>query len=288
MPEGDVLRLTAERLSAALRGLPLVRAELRWPSAGAADLTGATALETIAYGKHLLTRFDDGRTLHTHLRMEGLWKVHRTGSRDASARNPAIRAVLATDAWTATGWHLGMLDLLRTHDEQRILNGLGPDVLGANFPTTGLPDAAARLVREPDRPLCAALLDQRTVAGIGTIWMAESLFRAAPVPVDEGRGTDRRGARRPAPHRSQAHGTQRRGGPSQGTGGRRDARARPGGEALPPVRHTDQRRLGEREALRATRVLVPDLPGPRREVEPREVELQQRRTAARRTAAGRN
>jgi endonuclease-8 len=176
VPEGDVLRLTAERLTAALRGLPLVRAELRWPSAGGADLTGATALETSAYGKHLLTRFDDGRTLHTHLRMDGYWRVHRTGSRDASARNPAIRAVLATDAWTATGWHLGMLDLLRTHDEQRILNGLGPDVLGADFPTTGLPAASARLVHEPDRPLCAALLDQRTVAGIGTIWMAESLF----------------------------------------------------------------------------------------------------------------
>ncbi|MEV0949138.1 DNA-formamidopyrimidine glycosylase family protein [Promicromonospora sp. NPDC050249] len=176
MPEGDVLRLTAARLTAALRGLPLVRAELRWPSAGGADLTGATALETSAYGKHLFTRFDDGRTLHTHLRMDGYWRVHRTGSRDASARNAAIRAVLATEAWTATGWHLGMLDLLRTHDEQRILNGLGPDVLGADFPTTGLPDASARLVREPDRPLCAALLDQRTVAGIGTIWMAESLF----------------------------------------------------------------------------------------------------------------
>jgi endonuclease-8 len=176
VPEGDVLRLTAARLTAALRGLPLVRAELRWPSVGAADLTGATVLETIAYGKHLLTRLDDGRTLHTHLRMDGHWRVHRTGSREASARNPAIRAVLATEAWTATGWHLGMLDLLRTHDEQRILAGLGPDVLGSDFPSTGLPEAVARLVREPDRPLCAALLDQRTVAGLGTIWMAESLF----------------------------------------------------------------------------------------------------------------
>jgi endonuclease-8 len=176
MPEGDVLRLTAERLDAALAGTVLTRAELRWPSAAAANLVGATVLGTAAYGKHLLTRFDDGRTLHTHLRMEGLWKIHRTGSRDASARSPAIRAVLATDAWTATGWHLGMLDLLRTHDEQRVLNGLGPDILGDDFPTTGLPDGAARLVHEPERPLCAALLDQRTVAGIGTIWMAESLF----------------------------------------------------------------------------------------------------------------
>jgi endonuclease-8 len=176
VPEGDVLRLTAARLTSALRGLPLVRAELRWPSVGAADLTGATALETSAYGKHLLTRFDDGRTLHTHLRMDGYWRIHRTGSRDASARNPAIRAVLATDAWTATGWHLGMLDLLRTHDEQRILNGLGPDVLGDDFPSTGLSESSTRLVRDPERPLCDVLLDQRTVAGLGTIWMAESLF----------------------------------------------------------------------------------------------------------------
>ena len=176
MPEGDVLRLTAERLSAALRGRPLVRAELRWPSAGGATLTGSTALETVAYGKHLLTRLDDGRTLHTHLRMEGLWKIHRTDSPEASARNHAIRAVLATDAWTATGWHLGMLDLLRTQDERRVLSALGPDVLGADFLATGLADGTARLGREPERSLCAALLDQRTVAGIGTIWMAESLF----------------------------------------------------------------------------------------------------------------
>jgi len=176
VPEGDVLRLTAERLTAALRGLPLVRAELRWPSAGAARLTGATALETAAYGKHLLTRLDDGRTLHTHLRMDGYWRIHRTGSREAAARHPAIRVVLATDAWTATGWHLGMLDLVRTHDEQRVLAGLGPDVLGPDFPRTGLPDAATRMVRDPARPLCAVLLDQRTVAGLGTIWMAESLF----------------------------------------------------------------------------------------------------------------
>ena len=176
MPEGDVLRLTAERLTAALRGLPLVRAELRWPSAGAANLTGATALETSAYGKHLLTRLDDGRTLHTHLRMDGYWRVHRTGSREATARHPAVRAVLATEAWTAIGWHLGMLDLVRTHDESRVLNGLGPDVLGDDFPTTGLADGVVRLAREADRPLCAALLDQRTVAGLGTIWMAESLF----------------------------------------------------------------------------------------------------------------
>ena len=175
MPEGDVLRLTAGRLGAALRGAPLVRAELRWPSAAGVDLVGATARETVAYGKHLLTRFDDGRTLHTHLRMDGYWRVHRTGAREANGRSPAVRAVLATETWTCLGWHLGMLDVLRTRDEPRLLGHLGPDVLGDDF-ADRLDEGAGRLVTDPDRPLCAALLDQRGVAGLGTIWTAESLF----------------------------------------------------------------------------------------------------------------
>lgn len=175
-----MLRLTARRLDDALAGRRLVRAELRWPSAAGADLSGRRVLGTSAYGKHLFTRFDDGRTLHTHLRMEGGWRVDRTGSRAASSRHPMIRAVLAGERWTCTGWRLGMLDLLATRDEPRLLAGLGPDVLAPGFapdvPGSGLPDGVARLLRDPARPLCDVLLDQRTVAGIGTIWMAESLF----------------------------------------------------------------------------------------------------------------
>ncbi|MGW8567219.1 DNA-formamidopyrimidine glycosylase family protein [Isoptericola sp. NPDC055881] len=175
MPEGDVLRLTAARLGTALRGSPLVRADLRWPSAAGLDLTGATVRESVAYGKHLLLRLDDGRTLHTHLRMDGYWRVVRTGTREASGRSPAVRAVLATAQWTCLGMHLGMLDVLRTRDEPRLLGHLGPDVLGDNFPDR-LDEGARRLVVAPARPVCAALLDQRTVAGLGTIWTAESLF----------------------------------------------------------------------------------------------------------------
>ena len=176
MPEGDILRLTAERLDAALRGVPLVRSELRWPSAGGAYLVGATVTSCVSYGKHLLTRFDDGRTLHTHLRMDGYWRVHRTGSGPAQARAVAVRAVLATPAWTCVGWHLGMLDLVRTQDEQTVLGHLGPDVLAADFAEEGVADGVRRLAEQGDRPLCEALLDQRVVAGLGTIWMAESLF----------------------------------------------------------------------------------------------------------------
>ncbi|WP_407318258.1 DNA-formamidopyrimidine glycosylase family protein [Isoptericola halotolerans] len=176
MPEGDVLRLTAERLDEALRGRPLVRADLRWPTAAGADLTGRAVTACVAYGKHLITRFDDGRTLHTHLRMEGAWRVERTGSRAAAARHPEVRAVLATDRWTCVGWRLGMLDLVRTRDEHTLLAHLGPDVLGDDFAATGLAVGLDRLGDQGSRPLCDVLLDQRVLAGLGTIWMAETLF----------------------------------------------------------------------------------------------------------------
>ena len=176
MPEGDVLRLTAERLGQALAGSPLVRAELRWPSAAAANLVGRTVTESLSYGKHLLLRFDDGRTLHTHLRMEGSWRVARTGTPPAAGRSPTVRAVLATGAWTCLGDRLGMLDLVRTTDEDRLVGHLGPDVLAADFEGPGLEEGLRRLALQPERALCAALLDQQVVAGIGTIWMAESLF----------------------------------------------------------------------------------------------------------------
>ncbi|WP_277212766.1 DNA-formamidopyrimidine glycosylase family protein [Isoptericola croceus] len=182
MPEGDVLRLTAERLEQALRGAPLVRAELRWPSAAGADLTGRTVVSCVAYGKHLLTRFDDGRTLHTHLRMDGSWRVERTGDRAAAAHRPEVRAVLATARWTAVGWRLGMLDLGRTHDEAHLLGHLGPDVLGDDFPGDGIDEGVRRLGEQGHRPLCDVLLDQRVVAGLGTIWMAETLHALAVHP----------------------------------------------------------------------------------------------------------
>ena len=79
MPEGDIVARTARRLDLALAGRVLVRGELRWPDLGGTDLTGAAVVRNVPVGKHLLTRLEDGRTLHTHLRMEGRWRLFRTG-----------------------------------------------------------------------------------------------------------------------------------------------------------------------------------------------------------------
>lgn len=192
MPEGDVLRRTAARLDQALAGHRLVRSDLRWPTAATVDLRGRTVLGTRPYGKHLLTRFDDGTTLHTHLRMDGYWRVAPTGEPRAVGRSPYIRAVLADARWTALGHHIGMLDVLRTRDERTLVGHLGPDVLDEDFdstpgvpvggapvhdlPSPGIDESLRRWAAQGDRPVGEVLLDQRVVAGIGTIFMAESLF----------------------------------------------------------------------------------------------------------------
>jgi endonuclease VIII len=206
MPEGDVLRRTAAQLDAALAGRTLVRAELRWPSAGGVDLVGRTVLGTRPYGKHLLTRLDDGRTVRTHLRMDGSWTVRRADDPRVPLRRPEIRAVLASDRALAVGHLLGMLDVVRTRDEHTLVGTLGPDLLDDTFDpadgaVTGIPpgrsgplgidapggmpalgagagidEALARYATRGAVPVAEVLLDQHVVAGIGTIFMAESLF----------------------------------------------------------------------------------------------------------------
>ena len=185
MPEADYLRLTAERLEAALGGSPLVRADLRWPTIAGTNLVGRTLVEAGSYGKHLFLRFDDMRSLHIHLRMEGLFRLARTGSPQALGRSYAIRAVLATADWTALGVELGMLDLLNTSDEKRITSRLGPEILAPDFIANGAFEAGENMTKYENWPICAALLQQDMVAGIGTIWLAESLWEKQIYPWTE-------------------------------------------------------------------------------------------------------
>lgn len=173
MPEGDVLRRVAARLDQALGGHELVRAELRWPSAAGTHLVGRTVVANVPYGKHLLTRFDDGRTLHTHLRMDGRWEIARTGSRAAEGRSPRTRALLGSATWTALGHDLGMLDVVPTRDERSVLGHLGPDVLADEL---DLDEIVRRYQARASTPVAEVLLDQTVLAGIGTIYSAESLF----------------------------------------------------------------------------------------------------------------
>ncbi|GHK00216.1 Fpg/Nei family DNA glycosylase [Streptomyces sp. NPDC003753] len=185
MPEGDTVHQAAKRLHGALAGKVLTRSDLRVPRYATADLTGRTVLDVTPRGKHLLTRIEGGLTLHSHLMMDGAWKVFAAGQRWSGGPAHQIRAILGTLDRTAVGYRLPVLELLRTADEHRAVGHLGPDLLGPDWD----PGAALEnLLRDPARPLGEALLDQRNLAGIGNVYKSELCFllRVTPwLPVGE-------------------------------------------------------------------------------------------------------
>jgi endonuclease VIII len=177
MPEGDTIHYAANRIRPVLAGhVPeqIATPHPRFARSGWPDrLAGRAVTAVDAIGKHLLLRFEGGLTIHSHLRMTGSWRVTepRPSSRDAwlvlrrgerevvQLRGPVLE--LMTDS--------------RVRFDQRIA-GLGPDILAPEF------DAARFLRRlredDPTRPIGDALLDQRTIAGIGNLWKVEGCFEA--------------------------------------------------------------------------------------------------------------
>ncbi|HEV2372599.1 MAG TPA: DNA-formamidopyrimidine glycosylase family protein [Streptosporangiaceae bacterium] len=171
MPEGDVVWLTARRLHEALAGRVLTRCDVRVPRFATTDLTGHTVTEVVSRGKHLLVRTSGGITVHTHLRMDGSWQVRP--ARDHVTNSHHIRLLLANDTWQAVGYRLGIVEVLRTSAEAKVVGHLGPDLLGPDWDAA---EAARRLSADPARPIGEALLDQRNLAGIGNLYKAEALF----------------------------------------------------------------------------------------------------------------
>jgi endonuclease VIII len=171
MPEGDVVWRTADQLHRALAGRELVRSDFRVPRFATADLTGRTVTETVSRGKHLLTRVEGDITVHTHLKMDGSWRVGAAAG--FALRDHRIRLILANSQWQAVGYLLGIVELVRTSKEDQAVGHLGPDLLGPAFDPA---EAVRRLSAQPGRTIGEALLDQRNLAGIGTIYRAETLF----------------------------------------------------------------------------------------------------------------
>ena len=173
MPEGDTVWLTAHRLHQALSGRVVTEFDLRVPTLATADLRGARVTEVRARGKHVLTRFDTGQTLHSHLRMDGSWFLTRAGQRARRHPEHLVRAIVGNAEWRATGYRLHDLALVSTSDEHGLVGHLGPDLLGDDWDPH---EAVQRLLRTPDVPVGEALLDQRNLAGVGNMYKSELLF----------------------------------------------------------------------------------------------------------------
>jgi endonuclease-8 len=183
VPEGDTVWRTARALDRALSGKVLTRTDFRVPTYATWDLAGATVAETVSRGKHLLTRIDpaDGSrrwTLHTHLKMEGSWRVLAPGQRWPRPGHTA-RVVLETADAVAVGFTLGLVEIVARDLEEDVVGHLGPDLLGPDWDAA---EAVRRLSEQPDRAVKEALLDQSRLAGLGNIYANELCFISGVAP----------------------------------------------------------------------------------------------------------
>ncbi len=176
MPEGDSIFRLAARLRPSLVG-SVVRAFAAHDIADAvaATLVGHAIVEVASHGKNLLVRFDDGRTLHIHLRMLGRVSVEKPRSAYWMPRRTSHQLRLDVGRVVVVGNRIPVLRLLSAGAEERApdLQSLGPDLLATELDDD---ECVIRLRALGKRPIGEALMVQRALAGIGNIYKSETLF----------------------------------------------------------------------------------------------------------------
>lgn len=166
MPEGDTIWRTAAALRNRLDGR-LIRVARPQHSLG--RLAGHRVVAVEPVGKHLFIRFDNGLSLHSHMRMDGAWHLYAPGERWRKPEHLA-RAVLETEDTVAVCFLAPVIELVAS---DAAVAHLGPDVLSPDFDV----DLAVRRARQGEsETLGEMLLDQRVCAGIGNIHKCNALW----------------------------------------------------------------------------------------------------------------
>jgi len=189
MPELPEVETVARGLAAVWEGRTLVRVECRRPDLRrplppdfAARLTGRRVDRVGRRAKYLLVALDDGTTMLGHLGMSGRMVISR-GRNEPPGRHDHVEFV--TDQGISVTYcdprRFGLLDLCPAAElsGHPLLAGLGPEPLADGFSAAVLQDALAGR----GSPVKVALLDQTVVAGLGNIYVSESLFRAGILPT---------------------------------------------------------------------------------------------------------
>lgn len=196
MPELPEVETVRRGLEPVLAGHRIVAAEvrrpdLRWPfpEGLAARLTGARVEALRRRSKYLLADLEGGDTVIVHLGMSGRLLVSGATVGVFHHEHPPVakhdHVMLETEEGARVTFNdarrFGMIDLWPTADLEahRLLAGLGPEPLGNGFNAGWL---GARLAGRV-APVKAILLDQRVVAGLGNIYVAEALWRAEISPL---------------------------------------------------------------------------------------------------------
>ena len=200
MPELPEVETVRRGLSEAMEGRVLTRvivnrSDLRWPLPPRfAERIAGRVVERIGRrAKYLTFELSGGDILLAHLGMSGRMVIDRPDAESATPgiyhRNTGANGTHEHIAFEIDGrrWvrfsdprRFGMMDLVPAAGfaAHKLIAGLGPEPMGNEF---NGPALGARL-NGKRTPIKAALLDQRVVAGLGNIYVCESLFHAGISP----------------------------------------------------------------------------------------------------------
>jgi formamidopyrimidine-DNA glycosylase len=164
------------------------------PAEVAAELEGECVAAVERRGKYLVVRFESGRVLLIHLRMTGSLLHAPGGSLEDDLHR---RAVVTLDDGSDVAYRdvrrFGTWLLLEPGEAEPYLDRrVGDEPLAALFTAARLGERLAGRRTS----LKAALLDQRTLAGMGNIYADEALWRARLNPLRPAAGLDRTELRR--------------------------------------------------------------------------------------------
>jgi formamidopyrimidine-DNA glycosylase len=197
MPELPEVETVRRGLVPVLEGRRFARITVRrgdlrrpLPADFAERLTGRRVTKIERRAKYLLIHLDDGQTVIGHLGMSGRLNIVASGDYELATHDHIL---FETDDGTLIVFNdtrrFGLMDLAATDrlDDHPLLGHLGPDPLGNRFSGPALVDAIANR----RSPIKALLLDQTVVAGLGNIYVCESLFRAGVSPRRQGASVGR-------------------------------------------------------------------------------------------------
>ncbi len=177
---GLALRLEGRRVAR----LTLNRADLRVPMPlDLRERVEGRCVERLGRrAKYILLHLEDGGVVIAHLGMSGRLVLSAPGG--GAPADPHDHVIFTLEDGTELRFNdarrFGMLDYVSAAglERHKLFAHLGPEPLGNEF---NGPALAARLDGKAT-PIKAALLDQRVVAGLGNIYVSESLFYAGLSP----------------------------------------------------------------------------------------------------------
>jgi len=194
MPELPEVETVRRGLAPALEGRRFEHVEITDPRLTrphdplevALELEGERVTKVDRRGKYLIVRFESGRALLIHLRMTGSLrhaKAEEHGLEQLPA-DPHRHAVVTLDDGSDVAYRdvrrFGTWLLLEPSDVDTYIDTrVGKEPLEAAYKAKHLAEKLATR----RAPIKAAILDQRTVAGVGNIYADEALWRAQVHPL---------------------------------------------------------------------------------------------------------